>query len=50
MEIERIGISVPNDFSPSSQVIELLNSFKSLDDEQLLPLVSRKGCLTSVMG
>lgn len=38
---QKFGSSIPSDFSPSSEVTDLLNSFKSLDDEQRLNVLKR---------
>lgn len=38
---QKFGSSIPSDFSPSSEVTDLLNLFKSLDDEQRLNVLKR---------
>ena len=39
--VQRLGSSIPSDFSPSSQVTDVLNSFKSLDDQQRMNFLKR---------
>ena len=38
---QKFSSSIPSDFTPSSQVTDLLNSFKSLDDEQRINVLKR---------
>ena len=38
---QKFGSSIPSDFTPSSEVTDLLKSFKSLDDEQRINVLKR---------
>lgn len=38
---QKLGSSIPSDFTPSSEVTEVLNSFKSLDEEKRMSFLKR---------